>query len=403
MLNQADLDAGSLTNVAQAFADGTASNTDTETVTAVQNPAIDLVKSADPTIYSLVGEVITYTLTVTNVGNVTLSDVVVSDPLLGLSASIGTLAPGASQTGNGTYTVNQADIDAGSVYNVATATGADPNGGTVSDSDDETVRALKGTLVLRKVTTTASTQAFEFTLNPGGTAFSLANGQEASFTLAPGTYTITEKVPSGWSLISVTCNGESLGSGAATIILADGASVTCIFTNEMQQGHVNGRTRGFWGNNNGNAILDPDGNRRINEPVTIGGGDRRISVNTISTSNTILAGNACAQVITCTGTKKGQDLSRDLQSGTLDNLMAQTLALSYNIKHVSGFVGQPLHLFGAPDSVLTALGLTGSSTVEDALALANSLIAGSTAGGTTTQAQASAMSSLLGDYVNVEP
>ncbi len=45
-VTQADLDAGSVTNVATASADGTNSNPDEETVTATQSPALTLVKTA---------------------------------------------------------------------------------------------------------------------------------------------------------------------------------------------------------------------------------------------------------------------------------------------------------------------------------------------------------------------
>jgi hypothetical protein len=61
-----------------------------------------------------VGDVITYTFAVTNTGNTTLTNVVVTDPMIGLTITgpIATLAVGASSSVKGTYT-HQADIDAG--------------------------------------------------------------------------------------------------------------------------------------------------------------------------------------------------------------------------------------------------------------------------------------------------
>ena len=67
-----------------------------------------------------------YTFTVTNTGNVALFSVVVSDPkVLVVGGPIPVLPVGASDstTFMGSYTLTQADIDAGSVYNVALATG----------------------------------------------------------------------------------------------------------------------------------------------------------------------------------------------------------------------------------------------------------------------------------------
>ena len=58
-----------------------------------------------------VGDVLNYTVTVTNTGNVTLTGVTVVDPLTGQSISGVTLAPGASQTYNTSYTLTQADLD----------------------------------------------------------------------------------------------------------------------------------------------------------------------------------------------------------------------------------------------------------------------------------------------------
>ena len=72
-ITQADLNSGSVTNLAQAHAGGTDSNTDTETVTAIQSPGLSLTKVASPLTYSLPGQVITYTYTITNSGNTTLA------------------------------------------------------------------------------------------------------------------------------------------------------------------------------------------------------------------------------------------------------------------------------------------------------------------------------------------
>ena len=86
------------------------------------------------------GDVITYTLTVTNTGNVTLTDVRVEDPLLSAIECQGgnpipTLASLAKVTCSGSYEIDQADIDAGQKDNTATATGQDPNGNDVTDND----------------------------------------------------------------------------------------------------------------------------------------------------------------------------------------------------------------------------------------------------------------------------
>ncbi|MCV6629334.1 MAG: gliding motility-associated C-terminal domain-containing protein, partial [Flavobacteriaceae bacterium] len=104
------------------------------------------------------GDVITYTIIVENTGNVTLSDIVVTDPNATIAPgdeTIAILAPGATATVTATHALTQVEIDNGSYSNTATATGDSPNGGPddVSDdsddpdtpaADDPTVTALNG-------------------------------------------------------------------------------------------------------------------------------------------------------------------------------------------------------------------------------------------------------------------
>ena len=65
------------------------------------------------------GSTVTYSYVVTNTGNVTLTNVTITDPLSGLSALVcdptGTvnLAPGDELKCTATYTTDQGDIDAG--------------------------------------------------------------------------------------------------------------------------------------------------------------------------------------------------------------------------------------------------------------------------------------------------
>jgi uncharacterized repeat protein (TIGR01451 family) len=91
------------------------------------------------TSYSQVGDVLTYTIVVTNTGSVTLFNVLVTDPLTGLSQTIPVMAPGDSVTLTTSYTITQADLDNGYVLNTVTATGNDASGNSVSDDDFEIV------------------------------------------------------------------------------------------------------------------------------------------------------------------------------------------------------------------------------------------------------------------------
>ncbi|MBO2446020.1 DUF11 domain-containing protein [Actinomadura barringtoniae] len=108
----------------------------TSTVTIPPDPSIKLTKSVSPTNPVLkVGLVLTYSFAVTNTGNVALTDVTVTETAFSGSgtppkptcpAKAAKLLPGATVTCSGTYTVTQADVDAGKVTNAATATGTPP-------------------------------------------------------------------------------------------------------------------------------------------------------------------------------------------------------------------------------------------------------------------------------------
>ena len=166
-ITQADLDAGSVTNTAVATGEDpngdivsdesddpnnpadVDNNGDGEpddpTVTGIpQEFSISITKAADEPLdgsYDSIGEVITYTMIVTNTSTVTLSNIVISDPNADAGSItpsvIATLAPGESVTVTAEHTITQEDLLAGEVVNVATATGETPGGMVVGDESDD--------------------------------------------------------------------------------------------------------------------------------------------------------------------------------------------------------------------------------------------------------------------------
>ncbi|WP_297093144.1 T9SS type A sorting domain-containing protein [uncultured Draconibacterium sp.] len=146
-ITQADIDNDSVINTATIDGNeiynpsGTLSDNDSYTVYAVQNPGIEVVKTADKSTYNTDGEVIDYTLEVSNTGNVTLHDVVLTDTLTGTVQNIGIMAPGDIQTYHGLYSIKQLDMDAGSLYNEAAVTALTPQNASVNDLDSLTLSA----------------------------------------------------------------------------------------------------------------------------------------------------------------------------------------------------------------------------------------------------------------------
>lgn len=102
-------------------------------------PSMTLVKEADTAGPVDVGDVIGYTLTTSNTGNVTLFDVLVTDDLIALSCLPGNpvdLSPGERITCTGDYTVTAADVDAQQpIFNTAQATGTDPDNNPITRTD----------------------------------------------------------------------------------------------------------------------------------------------------------------------------------------------------------------------------------------------------------------------------
>ena len=121
-MTQADID-----NIAGVFNEacvddgpaGAAPKCSNVTTPPNQNPTLSLTKTARI-------KVITYSFKITNTGNVTLSTVALSDPMIGTitGCDAQTLAPGAMTTCEADYTVSAKDLINGFVTNVASATAA---------------------------------------------------------------------------------------------------------------------------------------------------------------------------------------------------------------------------------------------------------------------------------------
>ena len=136
VVTEADL--GGVSNTATADSDETGAVSDTWEVEVVAQPGLSITKTADRAT-AVLGDVINYTIVVQNTGDVGLEGVHVWDDLLGLDETL-TLGAGASQTFSGSYTVTEADVEAGVVHNTAYA--SSEGAGGVEDSVDVEVLAL---------------------------------------------------------------------------------------------------------------------------------------------------------------------------------------------------------------------------------------------------------------------
>ncbi|WP_299686023.1 Ig-like domain-containing protein, partial [uncultured Dokdonia sp.] len=121
--------------------------TETATVTVIvtpDNPSLELLKDGvyeDTNGDSIVneGDLILYTFTVTNNGDVPLFGITITDPLVTVNGGPIDLGIGESDsmTFTASYAITQDDIDDGAVYNLATATGADQAGEPATDTSED--------------------------------------------------------------------------------------------------------------------------------------------------------------------------------------------------------------------------------------------------------------------------
>ena len=192
LIEQAAADSGSISNVASASAtilDGSAVtpvDSDPAIVTMTANPSISISKTSSEDDGGDgkmdIGDSIDYTIEITNTGNVTLDNVILSDiltdgdgnttdltSLLTLSSVNGTpksiltsLSVGDVATYTLRYTVNEIAMNSGMVSNMATVTASSPTG--TNDTTDSTDSAVENELdqsPLMSLTKSA-------TLNDGG-------------------------------------------------------------------------------------------------------------------------------------------------------------------------------------------------------------------------------------------
>jgi len=144
-ITQADLDKGSVTNIATAIVNGINSNPVTTTIPTLKPVVLKLTKTANPTAYDHVGQAITYTYVITNSGTATLGPAQFAVTDTGISAPFNcgdaavTLASNLTVTCSVAYAVTQADMDTGSVTTNATA-----SGGGVSPSQPASATITKG-------------------------------------------------------------------------------------------------------------------------------------------------------------------------------------------------------------------------------------------------------------------
>ena len=268
-VTQADLDAGFITNIAEAQSGTTGSNTDTATVEGTQTPSLDIVKTASTENFTSAGDIVSYDYVVTNTGNVTLTTpITVSDDKIANvtcpALPVGGLIPAMSLTCLADYTVTQADVDAGFVTNLASAT----DGTTTSGEVSETVNAQQQpSLSLVK---TALTTEFAQAGDTLDYEYVVTN---------TGNVTITQAITiSDDRIVSVTCPVLPAGGLLPT------QSLTCTATDTLDQADIDAGSVT-------NLATATDGTTSSNEEseTVAGNSESAFTINKVAQSNDFTA------------------------------------------------------------------------------------------------------------------
>jgi uncharacterized repeat protein (TIGR01451 family) len=216
-ITQTDIDAGSFYNQA-CVDDGTGGATqacDDVTTPGTQSETLSLTKTdnLNPAKYDHVGQVVTYTLTATNTGNVTLHSVTVSDsPALdGFSCTptipVASLAPGGTVVCTGTHTITQADLNAGSFADTGSASSTEA---TAPDANDTVFGAPSQTAQITPTATTCQ----QFAAGTSADLNSLTYGVKSNAinSVSPGVFFYYSKVTAPASSFTITVPESNLKS-----------------------------------------------------------------------------------------------------------------------------------------------------------------------------------------------
>lgn len=393
-LTPADADQPRLTNTATAT--GTpptsaggdvTSGPSTATVEVSENPSLALAKTASPLQARAAGDVITYSFAVTNTGDSTVSGISIAEgafsgtgaaPTPTCPAGAASLAPGATVICTATYTVTQADADAGGIHNSATAAGTAPSGATVdSEKSDNTVPivadpavTLQKTASVSNVTAAGQSVRYAFLVtNTGNVTLLSSDIIETRFT--------------GHTVLRPVCP-------PGIDRLAPGASISCtadyvVTQADMDSGHIENTASVSGRTPNGDPISTPESRIDITaqpspalsveksaSPTSITAAGQPVSFSYLITNT----GNVTLSDVTAvegafSGSGPKPVVSCPPEAATLAPAATVTCTASYSATQAdvdSGYVTNTATAKGTPPGVDTPVESSPSSTTFTAIA-----------------------------------
>ncbi|MFF0393315.1 LPXTG cell wall anchor domain-containing protein [Kitasatospora sp. NPDC004615] len=249
VVTAADVQAGHVTNTAQA--NGTDANgVDVHsppvdvTVPVVGTAELAIQKTPDSAGPFHVGDTVTYTYTITNLGTATVHNLAVTDDhVASVTCNTTVLSPGESTLCHGSYVVTAADVSVGHVTNTAHAEGRDPEGQPVVSPPGEATVPVVGIaeLAIEKVADSAG-------------PFHVGETVSYTYTVTnTGTATVHNLTVSDDHVAVVTCGTTTLNPGQST--LCHGSYV--VTAADVSAGHVTNTAHAEGTDPEGGTVLSP--------------------------------------------------------------------------------------------------------------------------------------------------
>jgi uncharacterized repeat protein (TIGR01451 family) len=296
-VTQADYDSGHVFNFATATGSPPTGNDVTanasKDLTATQSPDLSLTKSASPTTFTAAGETITYTVTATNTGNVTLFISSITDPMLGGNMSscvdkLGAakvppddLAPGDKIVCTGTYQTTANDVGAGKILNTATVNGFGRDEDRITRTANATVNLFVPTPT---PTPTGSPDLGVTKTSVPPTGSVVHRGDQVVYTLSYGNTgtaaaagaTLTDALPAGLDYVAGSASNNGAYDAATRTLtwqlgsVATGAKGTVSFTGQVAATAVDGQVLSNVGVISAAGVNDPSNNDNVTVSVPSG-------------------------------------------------------------------------------------------------------------------------------------
>ena len=200
----------------------------------------------------------------------------------------------------------------------------DGSGGNQDRSLSAEAVVFPASITIIKAATPEGSTSFPFTASPSPLAnFSLvddgtlANTQVFSGIQNFTTYSVSESVPSGWSLTGIVCsvtdaNGgtQSISGATVTIVLKEGELVTCTYSDQQLPAHL--KLVKVVTNDNGGTAVATDFTLSAAGPTPIsgaGGAESDVTAGTYALSETNVSGYTASSWVCVGGSQSGSSIT----------------------------------------------------------------------------------------------